>query len=169
MSLLNPLFESWLFQAAQEEIPSWKKALLRRALREDAALRSVALALADFMAGASPLDEACPDFRGAVRLRIADSEAPKTERPLFPSAWVPAGAIAVLVVTAIVALSIQSPEPQKSVPTQASVRESAVGQTVAPGDAKASALAADASMPTTHTAAQMLTATPSSLVGPASK
>ena len=110
MSLLRPFFESLLFKATQASLPSWQRSLLAWALRKDEALRCLALELAEFNSAEAPEGanaEPAPDMAPRLRARIAAETRPVVERPLFPSGWVPAGAIAVLLVTGWVALSVK--------------------------------------------------------------
>jgi hypothetical protein len=110
VSLLRPFFESLLFKATQAGLPSWQRSLLAWALRKDEALRCLALELAEFNSAEAPeraQEEIAPDFAPRLMARIAADARPLVERPLFPSGWVPAGAIAVLLVTGWVALSVK--------------------------------------------------------------
>lgn len=112
MNLPRPLYESWLFESTRRQSSPWKRALLERALRRDEALRCLALELAEFNAEAEAPEVRAPDLRGRLGELVRLDESP-AERPLFPSAWVPAGAIAVLLVTAWVALAIKPPRAQE--------------------------------------------------------
>jgi hypothetical protein len=110
VSFLRPFFESLLFKASQAGLPSWQRSLLAWALRRDEALRCLALELAEFNSGEAPENpaaESAPDLLPRLRARIASEARPMAERPLFPSGWVPAGAIAVLLVTGWVALAVK--------------------------------------------------------------
>lgn len=107
MKLLRPLYEAWLFQATEGGLPGWRSFLLARALRDDEALRCLAAELAEFNHGEAPAGENAPDLAPRLRARIAEESVQAAERPLFPSAWVPAGAIAVLLITGWVALSVK--------------------------------------------------------------
>jgi len=111
VTLLRPVYESWLFQATQDELSSWQLALLGRALRKDEALRGLALELAEFNEDEAPAAEHAPDLRSRLRTLLVVEHVLNVERPLFPSAWVPAGAIAVLLITAWVALAVKPPAP----------------------------------------------------------
>ena len=51
MMLLRPLYEAWLLDATQGPLAPWKRALLKRALVRDEALRCLAAELAQFFPG----------------------------------------------------------------------------------------------------------------------
>lgn len=102
MPLLRPLFEAWLMDAAKGPLAAWKRRWLKRALRRDEALRCLAAELAEFSYPAqAPAAEEAPDLRPRLRALTTQLEA---DRPLFPNAWVPAGAIAFLLLLALVAV-----------------------------------------------------------------
>lgn len=107
MKLLRPLYEAWLFKATEGGLPAWQGKLLARALRDDEALRCLAAELAEFSHGEAPAGENAPDLAYRLGARIAEDSVQAPERPLFPSAWVPAGAIAVLLITGWVALAVK--------------------------------------------------------------
>jgi hypothetical protein len=114
--LLRPLYESWLLDATQAPLGPWKRGLLKQALNQDTALRCLAAELAEFSHEThAPAGDRAPDLR--TRL-VALATEPEQERALFPSAWVPAGAIALLLLLALVAV-LQQPAPQASVTQQA--------------------------------------------------
>ena len=93
--LLRPLFERWLLDATQAPLAPWKRSLLLRALKQDTALRQVALELADFEHRDAPEPNALPDL--APRLKaILSSDDRSLDQPLLPSAWLPAGALAAM-------------------------------------------------------------------------
>jgi|GEM_PF-7018884 hypothetical protein len=102
MLLLRPLYESWLLESTQAPLPAWKRRLLKDALSKDTALRCLAAELAEFTHEAhAPAADKAPDMRTRV---VARALAPEPERALFPSGWVPAGGIAVLLLLVLVAL-----------------------------------------------------------------
>lgn len=104
--LLRPLYERWLLQATHAPLAPWRRRLLARALEDDEDLRCLAAELAQFSHEESaPAALKAPDLR--PRLRALLRETP-VERPLFPNAWIPAGAVAVLLVLALVA-ALQNP------------------------------------------------------------
>ncbi len=106
MDLLRPLFEAWILEATQGELPAWRRSLLAWALRRDEALRLLALELAEFNQEEAPANEQAPDLRARLRSHIQGETLLPGEAPLFPNVWVPAGGIAVLLVTAWVALAV---------------------------------------------------------------
>jgi hypothetical protein len=106
MDLLRPLFEAWLLEASQNPLPAWQRSLLAWALRHDEALRCLAVELAEFSHEEAPEAEAAPDLRPRLHAHIAGESLLPEERPLFPNVWIPAGGIAVLLVTAWVALAV---------------------------------------------------------------
>ncbi|HXC65761.1 MAG TPA: hypothetical protein VNZ67_15505 [bacterium] len=100
--LLRPLYEHWLLEATQAPLPAWKRRLLKQALSKDTALRCLAAELAEFSNEPhAPAADKAPDMRTRV---VALATAPEPERALFPSGWVPAGGIAVLLLLALVAV-----------------------------------------------------------------
>lgn len=117
---MRSLHETWLFEATQGALPAWKRALLARALRRDARLRALALELLEFECEPAPDG---PDLLPRLRPRLA-AEAARPERPLFPSAWIPAGAIAALLLTALVAVGVH---PNRGRQGDASVNPAAGG------------------------------------------
>jgi len=133
--LLRPLYEAWLLDATQGPLAPWKRALLKRALVRDEALRCLAAELAQFSQepAAHAMDKA-PDLRPRLRALTAQPEA---ERPLFPNAWVPAGAIAFLLLLAMVAMLQR--------PAQAPATDPQLGQVL---DSGTSDLPAPTALPT---------------------
>ena len=112
MTLLRPLYESWLFKATEADLPGWQRSLLARALRGDEALRCLAFELAEFNCDPAPLNHDASTMATRLRAHIADDTSP-LERPLFPSGWVPAGAVAVLLITGWIALSVKPVPPAR--------------------------------------------------------
>jgi hypothetical protein len=132
VKLLRPLYESWLFKATETGLSGWQRTLLARALRGDEALRRLALELAEFNRGPAPLLEGAPDLAPRLRALIADESGSPVERPLFPSGWVPAGAVAVLLITGWIALSVKpAPEPTRGT-SESSAQAPAAVQDLAP-------------------------------------
>ncbi|MGH7442049.1 MAG: hypothetical protein ACREKE_05180 [bacterium] len=111
------LYESWLFGSIQGPLSGWKQALLARALRRDLGLRCLAVELLEFECDPETPDLAL-DLRASLREHIL-AEEQEPERPLFPSAWIPAGAIVALILTAVVALTVHPFKPSQ---TEASVQ-----------------------------------------------
>jgi hypothetical protein len=109
--LFRPLYEHWLLEATQAPLPAWKRRLLKQALSRDTALRCLAAELAEFSNEThAPAADKAPDLRARV---VARALEPERQRPLFPSAWVPAGGIAVLLLLALVAVFQRPPaQPQ---------------------------------------------------------
>lgn len=107
--LLRPLYEHWLLEATQAPLPAWKRRRLARALDRDTALRCLAAELAEFSNEIhAPAQDKAPDLRTRV---VARALEPERQRPLFPSGWVPAGGIALLLLLALVAV-LQQPVAQ---------------------------------------------------------
>jgi hypothetical protein len=114
--LLRPLYERWLRDATQAPLPAWKRRALMLALQKDVALRCLAAELAEF--SQEPATHAgershlkAPDMRTRVVALATEAQA---QRPLFPSSWVPAGGIAVLLLLALVAVLQQAPVQQSA-------------------------------------------------------
>lgn len=128
MPLLRPLFEAWLMDAAKGPLAPWKRRWLKRALRRDEALRCLAAELAEFSYLAqAPAAVQAPDLRPRLRTLASQLEA---DRPLFPNAWVPAGAIAFLLLLALVAV-LQRPSVAPLDEQQARARRDADAATLA--------------------------------------
>jgi hypothetical protein len=162
---MNParaVYESWLLEAAEGRLAGWKAPLLKRALRRDLGLRCLAMELLEFECEGTEGTPAL-DLRPRLRAHVlADVHAP--ERPLFPSAWIPAGAIAALLITAVVALGVHQDRGHQG---EASVQPAGLldpdlqGATQAPKsaalvkDATAAPLTAGASLRNAQTAKQL--------------
>jgi hypothetical protein len=135
VKLPRSLYESWLFKSTQAGLPGWQRSLLARALREDEALRCLAFELAEFNCGPAPEGTRMTDLGPRLRALIADdTDGPALEKPLFPSGWVPAGAIAVLLITGLIALAVK-PAPN-------------TGQGTGESSAQAPAAVEDLALPT---------------------
>lgn len=130
MKLLRPLYESWLFKATETGLPGWQRGLLARALRGDEALRCLAFELAEFNCEPAPPAQDASTMALRLRAHIADDTSP-LERPLFPSGWVPAGAVAVLLFTGWIALSVK-PAPLTRGTGESSAQAPAAVQDLAP-------------------------------------
>lgn len=122
MDLLRPLFEAWLMKATEQPLPGWQARLLAWGLRRDEELRCLALELAEFNEGEAPESEQAPDLRPRLRALIAPEASLPVEAPLFPSGWIPAGALAALVIAGLVALAMN---PSKTQQAEASSSEAA--------------------------------------------
>jgi hypothetical protein len=123
MPLLRPLFEAWLLDATQGPLAPWKRRLLKRALDRDEALRCLAAELAQFSYEAhAPAADKAPDLRPRLRALTADAH---TDAPLFPSPWVPAGAIAFLLLLAVIAILQRAPEAAPALQQAASRQDGA--------------------------------------------
>ncbi len=110
MNLPRRVYELWILEAASGRLEGWKLPLLRRALGRDPELRALALDLLDFECSEAP-PESAPDLRPRLRPLVAAEPA---ERALFPSAWIPAGALAALALTALVALGVRPRHPART-------------------------------------------------------
>lgn len=130
MKLFRPLYESWLFKATETGLPGWQRTLLARALRGDEALRCLAFELAEFNCEPAPLTHDASIMAARLRAHISDDTSP-LERPLFPSGWVPAGAVAVLLITGWIALSVK-PAPLARGTGESSAQAPAAVEDLAP-------------------------------------
>jgi hypothetical protein len=100
ISLLRPLFERWLLAAAQAPLAPWKRSLLLWALERDEALRCLAMELAVFEHETAAREEQLHDL--APRLNaILSSGDEVLDKPLFPSSWIPAGALAAMLLVGL--------------------------------------------------------------------
>jgi hypothetical protein len=116
--LLRPLYEHWLLEATQAPLPAWKRKLLKQALNRDTALRCLAAELAEFSNEThAPASDKAPDLRPRL---VALAQEPEPQRALFPSGWVPAGGVALLLLLALVAV-LQQPAAQPGVSQNADV------------------------------------------------
>lgn len=128
-ALLRPLFERWLLAATQAPLAPWKRTLLRRALQRDEALRCLAMELAVFEHELPARNEGLPDLRPRLQAIVSSGDEVQ-ERPLFPSGWIPAGALALMLLMALL-LSVFDAKAKLPNAQEAKAMDNAAAQALA--------------------------------------
>lgn len=94
--LFRRLYESWLMRSTGEPLAPWQRARLLRALQKDAALRQLAIDLAEFShESQAPAEDRAPDLRVRLVHLALDSEI-EAPADAPQSRWVLAGLAAAL-------------------------------------------------------------------------